>query len=126
MGSVIIGVSPTFDCVLTFVAGTSSLGVYQINSASSTISNVIETGTVVITDRSVAQITTANTAGTIQVGNGCWAFKIDNFVYLKNSAGTAFTKLTVGSGLTSAVFDSSLYFAYAANKIYKFTTTDYA
>ena len=96
------------------------MSIYQLNSGATTIANPISLYNLVSEDRNPEQIKT----GSIQVGNACWAFRIDNFVYLKKTDGT-FAKLTAGSGLTSAVFDSSLYFAYASNKVYKFTSTDY-
>jgi hypothetical protein len=125
--NIIVATSSNFDCAITFVAG-SALSAFQINSTAATISTPISAWTVVTTaDRTSTQVATAaSTNGKIQVGNNCWAFTVDSFVYLKNDAGTAFTKMTAGSAFVSAAFDKSLKFAYSAGKIYKFTTTDYA
>lgn len=106
---------------------TNLLSVYQVNSADGTISNPVDVTTLVTTnDRTTAQIKlAAETPGKLQVGNTCWAFRIDNFVYSKNPTGTEFTQLPIVSSLIFGIFDSSLNFVYASNKIYKFATTDY-
>lgn len=118
--------SPNYDCALTFVSGT-DLFTISINSTDSTTGNAVSLWAQVVTstDRSAAQVLSAHNAGNLAVGPGCWAVRVESLIYVRNAGATAFgNKLAALTG--SVVYDKTLKFAYLTNKIYKYTTSDYA
>lgn len=124
--NLIKAVSSTFDCAVTFVAG-SDLNTVKINSTDSSATTLSAWANVVTSnDITAANLATAITAGRIGVGSNCWALRADYLVYFRNAANTAYTKSAVIAGLTTPVFDASLNFAYAGGKVYKYTSPDFA
>jgi len=109
--------SANYDCVSTFVSAT-SFNLYSINSTGA--------GAFTLVDNAFSQILTDDVPniGVVPikvVGPGCWAFRLGNFIYVKNAATTAgskYTKSATGSTLagTSGIqFDPTLKFALKGN-----------
>ena len=123
----ILEISPSADCALTAITGT-AFDVVQIYPGNSTM-NIINAYSAVIADfNTAANISEMVTQKKIRVGPGCSAFRLGGLIYLKNNAGTAFTKLatSASAGFANAVYDSTLKFALAGSTVYKFGNADYA
>jgi hypothetical protein len=131
--NIIKATSKSYDCVVTVasaVAGTgpaTAVDTIQIgaDAAGTTITNQLAA---VVTTTHVSAgdaFTTTNYA----VGDACWALKVNDNVYIKPAAAATWARApaTAPAGaLIGAIYDNSLKFAYNANKLYKFGTTDYA
>ena len=121
----IVAVSSTFDCAITFVTG-SDLNTIKVNSTDSTTTTLSAWANVVTSnDITAANLAIAIGNGKIGAGSNCWAIRADNFIYFKNPAGNAYTKSATVASMTTPIFDSSLNFAYAGGKVYKYTGTDF-
>lgn len=101
----IIGVSDSFDCVL-IEAGDSVLNLLSIDNTGgfTTVADVLTTVRNDIPDD--FRITLSSYADSVHVGDGCWAFKIGQYVYIKAVDGNTFVRPT-GTRM-GAVYDSSL------------------
>lgn len=133
--NVIKATSPSYDCVVTVASAVDGTGpatavdtiLIGADAAGTTITNQFAT---VVTS---GHVTAANaftfTSANYAVGDACWALKVDENVYIKPATNVAWTRApaTAPAGaLIGAKYDYSLKFAYNANKLYKFGTTDYA
>lgn len=81
----------------------------------------------VVADTPAAAINIA-AADSIKAGDGCWAFRVNNLVYIKPSSPGTYVKSAVSaSDLSGAIFDVSLKFAIvpSSGKVYKYGTNDY-
>lgn len=75
--------------------------------------------TVLLADGFTSASLEALTANDFQVGNGCWAVRIGQRIYInKLTTSPKFLKETTASAWTNAVYDKSLRFVFAANKLY--------
>lgn len=64
--------------------------------------------------------------GMINVGQSCFAVKINNTVLLKNTQGTGYTISSVVNSLSYPLFfDHELNFVYSNGKVYQVNATDY-
>jgi len=108
--------SANYDCVSTLV-GTTSFYLYSINSTGAGAFALVDSAITGITD----DVSDIGAVPIKVVGPGCWAFRLGNFIYVKNAATTAgskYTKSANGSilaGTSGIQFDPTLKFALKGN-----------
>jgi hypothetical protein len=125
--NVILEMSSDADCAITTVAN-SAFDIVQIHPGNNTMPIINAYSTVIADFSTYANVLIEANRKQIKAGSGCWAFRLGAFIYLKNNAGTAFTKLATSAsvGFANAVYDKNMKFALAGNTVYKFSNGDYA
>jgi hypothetical protein len=114
---------------LTYVAST-SLNTIAIDNVANSATLTNHWTTLTTADFTSVQVGTAATASKIQVGDACWAFRVNQIVYFKPVTPAAFVKSPVSATAAfdaTTVFDTSLKFALTlgTGKAYKISTADY-
>lgn len=111
---------------MTFI-DTSTLSIIPIKSsaATPTIDNPINLWSTVTAAgvKTAAEVKTAHDTGKISIGNAYWAVRVDNLIFTKDAGADTFTKNVAAAAFTTPVYDSTLNFAYAGGKLYKYGTT---